>query len=89
MHFARAVGCEGIIVGVNLGGPEHVRIVFGALDGIEESARLLLCLFKQWRERSDALVGLTYLAVTRATMATCDTDPPRGWCALALATTAI
>jgi Lsr2 len=36
MHFARAVGREGVVVGVNLGGPEHVRIVFGAVDGIQE-----------------------------------------------------
>jgi len=57
MYAARAVGCEGIVVSVNLGGPEHVRIAFGAVDGIEESARLLLCLFKQGHERSDVLVG--------------------------------
>src|SRR6266581_4988651 len=29
MHFARAMGREGSIVGVDLGGPEHVRIVLG------------------------------------------------------------
>ena len=62
MHFACAVGCEGIVVSVNLGGPEHVRIVFGAVDGIQESARLLLGSFNQGRERGDVLIGLTFLS---------------------------
>jgi hypothetical protein len=37
-----------------------VRVVLGAVDGIEESARLLLCLFEQGRERGDIFVGLTF-----------------------------
>jgi hypothetical protein len=61
MHFARAVGCEGSVVSVNLGGPEHVRIVFGAIDSIEESARLLHCLFEQGHERGDVLVSPAFL----------------------------
>src|SRR6266568_844813 len=61
MHLARAVGCEGSVIGVDLGGPEHVRIVFGAVDGIQQSARLFLCLFEQRRERGDVLIGLTRL----------------------------
>ena len=51
MHLARAVGREGIVISVNLSGPEDVRIVFGAVDGIKESAGLLLRLFNQRRER--------------------------------------
>jgi hypothetical protein len=31
------------------------------VDGVEESAGLLSCLFKQGRERGDVLVGLTLL----------------------------
>jgi len=61
MHFACTVSCEGSVVGVNLGGPEHVRIVFRAVDGVQESARLLFCLFKQGRERGDILIGLALL----------------------------
>jgi len=60
MYFARAVGCEGIAVGVDLGGPEHVRIVYRAVDGIEERARLLLRLSDQARECGDIFVGLTF-----------------------------
>lgn len=37
MHVARAVGREGIVISVNLGGPKDVRIVIGAVDGIEET----------------------------------------------------
>jgi hypothetical protein len=57
MHLARPVGCEGIVVGVHLGGPEHMRIVFGVVEGLEKSARLLLCLFEQGCERGDVLFG--------------------------------
>jgi len=69
MYFARAVGCEGIAVGVDLGGPEHVRIVYRAVDGIEERARLLLaCPIK----RANAAIyssALPSSTVTRATIA--------------------
>jgi hypothetical protein len=61
MHRARAVGCECAVVGIDLGGPEHVRIVFGAVDGIQQSARLVLCLLEQRREACDVLAGLTRL----------------------------
>ena len=61
MHFARTVGCERSVVGIYLGSPEHPWIVLGAVDGVEESARLLLCLFEQWREGRDVLVSLTFL----------------------------
>src|SRR5580700_458011 len=57
MHVARAVGCEGSVVSVDLGGPEHVRIVFGAVEGVKEGAGLLLCLFEQGLERGDVLAG--------------------------------
>jgi hypothetical protein len=53
MHLAHAVGCEGSIVGIDLGGPEYVRIVLGAVEGVKESAGLLLCLFEQGLERGD------------------------------------
>src|SRR5260370_35938719 len=55
------MGCEGIVVGVYLGGPEYAGIVIGTMDGIEESARLLFCLFEQRRERRHVLVSLTFL----------------------------
>src|SRR5215472_17005850 len=60
MYFARAMGCEGIMVGVYLGGPEKVRLVLGTVDGVQESARLLLCLFEHGRERRQVLVSLTF-----------------------------
>src|SRR5260370_3828026 len=55
------MGCEGIVVGVYLGGPEYAGIVIGTMDGIEESARLLFCLFEQRRERRHVLVSLACL----------------------------
>jgi hypothetical protein len=61
MHVAHAMGCEGSVVGVYLGGPEKVRVVLGTVDGVQESARLLLCLFEQRRERRQVLIGLTFL----------------------------
>jgi hypothetical protein len=61
MHFAGPVGCEGSVGGVDLGGPEHVRIVFGPVEGVEKSARLLLCLVEQGLERGDVLAGPAFL----------------------------
>jgi hypothetical protein len=69
MHFACAVGCEGRVVSVDLGGREHVRIVFGAVQGVEESARLLLCLFQQGANAATYSPALPSLTATRATIA--------------------
>src|SRR5947207_8469141 len=61
MHLARAMGLKCGGVGIDLGGPEHVRIVLGAVDGIKESAGLLPCFFEQGRERGDVFAGPTLL----------------------------
>jgi hypothetical protein len=55
------MGCEGIVGGVYLGGPEQVWVVLGTVDGVQEGAWLLLCLFEQRRERRQILVSLTFL----------------------------
>jgi len=58
MSFARAMGCGGGIIVVDLGGPEHVRIVLGPVKSVKERAGLLACLFEQGRERGNVLFGL-------------------------------
>jgi hypothetical protein len=87
VHVTRAVGREGIVVGVNLGGPEDVRIVLGAVDGIQESARLLLGSSKG-ANAATYLSALPSLTVTRATIAMRDTEPPRDQSASTVAATA-
>jgi hypothetical protein len=42
VYRGRAVAGEGGLVGVDLGGPEDVRVVRGPVDGIEDGARLPL-----------------------------------------------
>lgn len=69
MHLARAMGFERGAVRVDLGCPEHVRIVFGAVQGVEESARLLLCLFQQGANAATYSPALPSLTATRATIA--------------------
>ena len=89
MHVARAMAREGIIVGVYLGGPEQVRVVPGPVDGVQESARLLFCLSSKGANAARYSSALPSLTVTRATIATCDTGPPRGRYALTVAATAL
>jgi len=61
MNVARAMGCEGGLVGVDLGSPEHMRIVLGPVKGVKERAGLFTCLFGQGRERGEVLFGLAFL----------------------------
>jgi hypothetical protein len=58
MHLGRAVGREGGIVSVDLGGPEHLRAVRGPVDGIQERPGLLTCLLEQRFQCGKVLPGL-------------------------------
>jgi hypothetical protein len=76
MHFARAMGGERGIVGVYLGCPEHVRIVFGPVKSIKERAGFFRAWSSKGANTETCSPALPSLTVTRATIATCDTVPP-------------
>jgi hypothetical protein len=63
-RIASAAGGEGIAVGIQLANPEQVRIVPGAVQGIQQCAWLFLRLLQHWPERGDpALIRVTGLVM--------------------------
>ena len=76
MHVARAVSRKNSIVGVDLGGPKHVRIVFGAVEGVQEVPGSFLACSSNGPNAATYSPALPFWTVTRATIATRDTNPP-------------
>ena len=61
MYLGRAMGREGGIVGVDLGGPEHLWVVRGPVNGVQERPGLLPCLLEQRFQGGKLRSGLALL----------------------------
>jgi len=61
MYLGRAMGREGGIIGLDLGGPEHLLVVRGPVNGVQERPGLLACLLEQRCQCGKVLPGLALL----------------------------
>jgi len=61
MDVSRAMGREGGIVGIDLGGPEHLWVVRGPVNGVQERPGLLPCLLEQRFQGGKLRSGLALL----------------------------
>ena len=60
MDPGRAVGRDGGIAGVDLGGPEHLRVARGPVNGGQQRPGLLACLLEQGCQGGEAGSGLAF-----------------------------